>query len=106
MDDVILSNQARCKLCLDEPYSAFQHDYKHCKCGEISVDGGMSYLRRGYKNKDNLEEMSIVIDELTFETAMSALEWADNNNRNNLGKLCAVFIALRSTGFLDGSNID
>ncbi len=54
----ILVNKARCRLCDDLIISTHRHDFKYCKCGEISVDGGKDYLRRGAKNFDNFEELS------------------------------------------------
>ena len=102
--DQILSNQAMCLKCGDEIYSASRHDYTECKCGEISVDGGMAYLHHGFKNRENFMDLSVSISELEFETCMSALEWCDDNSRNNLGRVCAIFRALRDTGYLEGRN--
>ncbi len=34
------------------------HDYVSCKCGKVSVDGGLDYLRRAYKGEDSFEELS------------------------------------------------
>lgn len=44
--NVIISNQIKCKICDNEIYSAYCHDFKSCKCGAVSVDGGQDYLRR------------------------------------------------------------
>jgi hypothetical protein len=44
----IKTNKARCRLCGD----------RRCRCGEIAVDGGRSYLRRLAGNFANLEELS------------------------------------------------
>lgn len=54
----ILRNRARCKLCDEIIESNYRHDFKSCKCGEISVDGGTSYLRRLATSFENLEELS------------------------------------------------
>ncbi len=107
---MILSNQAKCLECGDVPYSAHTYDFKYCKCGNVFVDGGQSYIRHGYRKMNSYENMSIEIPDYVAETALSALEWCDETGRNNLGRLCAVFIALRDTGYLealaakDGSN--
>jgi len=98
MQDIILSNQIRCQLCGDEPYSAHRHDYKECKCGAVAVDGGMSYLRRSGTEYD---DMSILLDKKVFAAVVGALQWCDENKRNNLGRICAVFRALRDIGYLD-----
>lgn len=46
-------NKAKCKLCGDIIESTYRHDFKYCKCGEIFVDGGSDYLRRGAKTDLN-----------------------------------------------------
>ena len=56
--DKILSNKARCKLCGDIIESKHRHDWVSCKCGEIFVDGGKEYIRRGFKKYENIEELS------------------------------------------------
>lgn len=38
-------NRAQCKLCGDIIESFHHHDYVTCKCGEISVDGGLAYSK-------------------------------------------------------------
>lgn len=55
----IIKNSAQCKLCGDILVSEHRHDFKECKCGEIFVDGGNSYLRRGFRTSyDNVIELS------------------------------------------------
>lgn len=51
-------NRARCRKCKDIIESTHDHDFKFCTCGEIFVDGGLSYLRRGANSFANLEELS------------------------------------------------
>ena len=98
MTSKILVNQVRCLNCGSEPYSAHRHDFRPCECGNVKVDGGMEYLRRVF-NDDDFMELSIYLDELPFEMCMSALEWADENKKNNLGRLCAIARALRDCGY-------
>ena len=40
-----MRNRAKCNLCQDIIESFHRHDYVTCKCGEISIDGGLHYLR-------------------------------------------------------------
>ena len=54
----IIRNAAQCKLCGDVIESKHVHDYVTCECGNISVDGGLEYLRRGFKNPDAVKELS------------------------------------------------
>lgn len=98
---MILANAAKCLKCGDEIFSSHRHDFKACSCGNVFVDGGMSYIRHGYKSYDSYLNLSIEVSELDFEMCMSALDWCDETGRNNLGKLCSIFRALRDTGFLD-----
>jgi hypothetical protein len=43
----ILRNRAQCTECQDIIESKSTHDCVSCKCGNIQVDGGLSYLKRG-----------------------------------------------------------
>lgn len=58
MSFMILHNKAKCKLCGDIIESNTVHDFVRCKCGEIFVDGGTSYFRRGAGNFNNFIDMS------------------------------------------------
>lgn len=51
-------NKAQCALCKDIIESRTTHDFVTCSCGEISVDGGKSYIRRSAKDFNNLIELS------------------------------------------------
>ena len=59
----VLVNRAQCKLCDDVIESTSGHDFKYCNCGEIFVDGGLSYLRRGARSFDNFIDLSEVVEE-------------------------------------------
>ena len=56
----IILNKAKCKICEDEVESIGRHSFVKCKCGEIFVDGGKSYLRHGANNFDNFIDLSVV----------------------------------------------
>ena len=47
----ILSNKIKCNYCGDIIESKYRHDYKQCKCGKCSVDGGLDYLKRGFPSE-------------------------------------------------------
>lgn len=53
----ILINKIRCNKCGDEIESVSTHDFKSCKCGAVSVDGGHMYLRR-CGNQEDWTELS------------------------------------------------
>lgn len=65
--EVVVTNKAQCKLCGDVIESKHRHDFKSCKCGEISVDGGKSYIKRSAKNLGNIIELSDWYEE-TYES--------------------------------------
>lgn len=54
----IIHNRARCRRCGDIIESMYRHDFKSCKCGAISVDGGRDYLRRAAIDLNDIEELS------------------------------------------------
>lgn len=88
---MILSNQARCLKCGDTPWSSHRHDFRHCECGAIAVDGGMEYLRRVGEPSD-FEDMSIRVSDEHVEGLRDALS---DPERNELGKLCNVVRYMR-----------
>lgn len=60
----IIKNAAQCRLCKEILVSESVHDFKTCKCGEISVDGGTDYIRRCYTTDImNIIELSEFVDE-------------------------------------------
>lgn len=57
----IVKNAIRCKHCGDVIESTSRHAFKWCSCETVFVDGGLDYLRRGFKNSpDDFEDLSIV----------------------------------------------
>jgi hypothetical protein len=42
----IVHNAISCKFCHDYLESNHKHDFKDCSCGEVAIDGGLSYLKR------------------------------------------------------------
>jgi uncharacterized C2H2 Zn-finger protein len=61
-DLVIIRNSAKCGMCHVEVVSRDVHDFVRCPCGNIYVDGGKHYLRRGWKDGEFFEDTSITID--------------------------------------------
>lgn len=60
----IYCNQARCLLCNDVIRSKNRHDFVTCKCGNLSVDGGSWYIRRGFKQENSWEELSVYYEDI------------------------------------------
>lgn len=61
-EPIILVNRAKCKLCEQTVQSNSVHDYVTCVCGNLSVDGGTYYLKRGFKEQDSYIELSVYSD--------------------------------------------
>lgn len=60
---MIVLNRAKCLLCDDTITSLTAHDFNMCRCGNLTVDGGKEYLRRGVLDSwDTMEEQSIITD--------------------------------------------
>ena len=45
----IIRNAIRCNHCGDIIESISAHDFRTCRCGCVSVDGGHEYLRRCFR---------------------------------------------------------
>lgn len=76
---MIIRNQARCLNCNDFIMSINRHDFKSCKCGAVSVDGGVDYLRR-LADPGTYQELSISIP----------VDIHPREAANYLGILCAM----------------
>lgn len=50
-------NKAKCLICMDQIESTYTHDYVTCSCGNLSVDGGLSYMKRSCKDLSKYEEI-------------------------------------------------
>lgn len=62
----LVSNKIRCKFCGDILESFTVHDFKRCRCGKCSTDGGHEYAQRSFfteKPEDTYEDLSIYVDE-------------------------------------------
>jgi len=58
LQKVILKNLIKCNHCLDIIESKTRHDFKSCSCGRVSVDGGLSYLKRSFILPDDYIDLS------------------------------------------------
>lgn len=52
MTRIIVRNAVRCQGCGDTIESTYTHDYLHCTCAAIAVDGGHDYIRRVHLRSD------------------------------------------------------
>lgn len=58
---IIVCNRAKCLVCGDIIESHSTHDYVTCSCGNLSVDGGHSYLKRSAQDLSKYEDLSEII---------------------------------------------
>jgi len=59
-------NALKCLGCGDIIESKHRHDFVTCSCGSWSVDGGLSYIKRSFK-------------EDPFVAQIDLSEWEDDN---------------------------
>ena len=62
----LIKNRCQCNVCNDIIESKHGHDWVSCKCGAIFTDGGLNYVRRGYKKQDNITDLSEYIEYRAF----------------------------------------
>jgi hypothetical protein len=55
----VFENKAKCLKCGDIIISKNRHDYVTCSCGNLSVDGGSWYCKRGFKEENSYEDMIV-----------------------------------------------
>ena len=70
-----------------------------CKCRAVSVDGGLSYLRRTFDDRRDYEDISIKWPDDLGTKAIAAINDAISRGCNARGILCAVAICLRDNGY-------
>lgn len=59
----IKRNAAKCKVCGEVIESTFRHHFVTCSCGNLSVDGGHDYIRRGFRDgKSSYEDLNEYIE--------------------------------------------
>jgi hypothetical protein len=68
------------------------HHFAHCKCGEVSVDGGQDYFKRV---GSGWEEMGITIDKDALDVIVKEVDKAMTTSRNPLGVALAALRGIR-----------
>lgn len=100
MGATIISNQVTCHKCGDTIWSAHRHDYKSCRCGNISVDGGCSYARRGGPGlvDNSFTEQTIELDEVLVEFIHNTSN-SIFNSHNYENIVVLIFASLTKLGY-------
>lgn len=94
---MIIQNAVICNKCDDLIFSAHRHDFRECKCGNIFIDGGQEYLRRGGKALEDGSyiDMSWELPNELYNECASAVVVAIQTGRNERGVANAVMRKLR-----------
>lgn len=80
MENIIVINRAKCLKCGDIISSKYTHDFKTCSCGNLSVDGGLDYIRRDYKSDDYIELNESIDNELNYDVDRRSFSQKDFND--------------------------
>jgi len=78
---MILRNSIKCNHCNDEIESKHVHDFVRCKCGKVSVDGGLAYGKTMFTSLSDFTNTSIT-DEGTHELRREHLKWGNNYDKD------------------------
>ena len=54
----IVRNMCRCTVCNSIIESKARHDFVQCTCGRIFTDGGQDYIRRGFVDVTDIEDLT------------------------------------------------
>ncbi len=77
----IIENSAQCLKCGEKIISKHRHDYVTCSCGNVSVDGGLDYCRRSFKDMKSWIDTSIWEDDTPKSTYKVTMEGDDDNGK-------------------------
>lgn len=64
--NTLFYNAVYCNLCDETIQSYHRHDYKHCKCGNAMIDGGLDYARWGWIEENSVIDFSMFIEDHPF----------------------------------------
>lgn len=94
---MIVQNAVICNKCDDFIVSKNRHDFVECKCGNIFVDGGQEYLRRGGHGLTDrsYSDLSWSVEDELYRACGEAVQEAMDTNRNKFGIANAVMRKLR-----------
>lgn len=93
----LLRNQAQCLRCGDVIESTHVHDLVSCSCGQLFVDGGLEYLRRG-GDPEWYDELSIYEHPLGDLIQQRALETWHSKDKDFFLQLNHAILQLASEG--------
>ena len=62
IEEIVVRNSAICLRCGEEIVSEGRHAFRTCRCGALSVDGGLDYRRRVYHEDARWLDTSILAE--------------------------------------------
>jgi len=77
----ITQQGVRCVHCKDEIYSCNRHDYRTCKCGKVSIDGGADYVKLCFEkitDYESIERDAWKVTPTKEEVMEKMLKWEAN----------------------------
>jgi hypothetical protein len=86
----IHTNKAKCLKCNEVIESKRAHDFVQCGCKAIHVDGGREYLKRGFTNLSDFQELSEYI--ITWKDVLDCKKW--------YGHISTMHDAVKSVGYM------
>lgn len=103
---MIVQNAVICNKCDELIYSAHRHDFRECKCGNIFVDGGQEYLRRGGPGvtDGSYTDYSWGVSDEVYRECAAAVQEAIDTDRNKFGIANAVMRKLREHQLIVADN--
>lgn len=84
----IIRNAIQCQECFEVIVSTHRHDFQTCKCGAISIDGGLDYKRRVHKTGCDPIEACAYLPESTDKPGVAEdkfLVWSPGGSKSNPG---------------------
>ena len=69
-----------CHLCNSVIYSRARHDYHHCLCNNVAIDGGFDYAKISWRKKGTFTQIpEYDIGDITREALYK--DWNTNTNK-------------------------
>jgi hypothetical protein len=93
MTKQLLINSIICNNCFEKITSRYRHDYQTCKCGSVSIDGGLEY--RKFNGTDFIDAAIYNTD--LHEKIRLSFKWGsfgkDGNESLKYIKLCDMSLS-------------
>lgn len=82
----------QCPKCGEKIWSRHRHDFRHCKCGAIFVDGGREYLRYGGQDLKSIKHVKLRVKAEKPKKRLP-VDWGKVKTELDLDKIAAGLAA-------------